>query len=409
MVVVVSAAAAEEEEEDVTVREFDGASDHDRAAVERLERACEVGPSAGKLCLFTDLLGDPLCRVRHSPAFLMLVAESGAGGEVVGVVRGCVKTVACGRDDELELFSKVGYLLGLRVSPAHRRRGVARALVARMEEWFRQAGAEYAYVATDRANEPSVRLFTSRCGYAKFRTPSVLAHPVFRHDLAPPRRAAVVRLCPRDAELLYRARFAGVEFFPRDIDAVLRNPLSLGTFLAVPDARAWPGGGGAGAEPFLASPPASWAVCSVWNCKDAFRLEVRGAPRLWRAAARASRAADRALSPWLARVPSVPDLFRPFGIHFLYGLGGAGPDAPRLATALCRHAHNAARRAGARVVATELAACDPLRAGVPHWARLGAEDLWCIKRLADGYGDGALGDWTKAPPGASIFVDPREF
>lgn len=69
MVVVVSA----EEEEDVTVREFDGASDHDRAAVERLERACEVGPSAGKLCLFTDLLGDPLCRVRHSPAFLMLV------------------------------------------------------------------------------------------------------------------------------------------------------------------------------------------------------------------------------------------------------------------------------------------------------------------------------------------------
>ena len=54
----------------VAVREFD---DRDRAAVERLERACEVGPSGGKLCLFTDLLGDPLCRVRHSPAYLMLV------------------------------------------------------------------------------------------------------------------------------------------------------------------------------------------------------------------------------------------------------------------------------------------------------------------------------------------------
>jgi hypothetical protein len=46
---------------------------------------------------------------------------------------------------------------------------------------------------------------------------------------------------------------------------------------------------------------------------------------------------------------------------------------------------------------------------VPHWPRLGAEDLWCIKRLADGYGDGALGDWTKARPGEAIFVDPREF
>ncbi|XP_022679609.1 probable N-acetyltransferase HLS1 [Setaria italica] len=322
------------------------------------------------------------------------------------IVRGCVKTVACGRGN---LFSKVAYLLGLRVSPGHRRRGIGRRLVERMEEWFRQAGAEYAYVATDRDNEPSVRLFTGRCGYAKFRAPSVLVHPVFRHDLAPSpprsrRRVAVLELPPRDAELLYRARFAGVEFFPRDIDAVLSNPLSLGTFLAVPGGTAW-----RGVEAFLATPPESWAVVSVWNCKDAFRLEVRGAPRLWRAAARATRAADRALSPWLLRVPSVPNLFEPFGMHFLYGLGGAGADAPRMGRALCRHAHNVARAAGARVVATEVGARDPLRAGVPHWPRLGAEDLWCIKRLADGYGDGALGDWTKAPPGDSIFVDPREF
>ncbi|PVH63341.1 hypothetical protein PAHAL_2G008700 [Panicum hallii] len=393
----------------VAVREFDAHSERDRAAVERLERACEVGPSGGKLCLFTDLLGDPLCRVRHSPAYLMLVAEAAGGplggAEVVGVVRGCIKTVACGRGSNL--FSKVAYLLGLRVSPGHRRRGIGRSLVERMEEWFRQMGAEYAYVATDRDNEPSVRLFTARCGYAKFRTPSVLVHPVFRHDLAPSRsrRIAVVELAPRDAERLYRERLGDVEFFPRDIDAVLSNALSLGTFLAVPDAaaRQW-----RGVDAFLAAPPESWAVVSVWNCKDAFLLEVRGAPRLWRAAAHATRAADRALSPWL-RVPSVPNLFEPFGMHFLYGLGSAGPAAPRMARALCRHAHNLARAAGACVVATEVGACDPLRAGVPHWPRLGAEDLWCIKRLADGYGDGALGDWTKAPPGASIFVDPREF
>ncbi|PAN32954.2 hypothetical protein PAHAL_5G523000 [Panicum hallii] len=382
----------------VAVREFDAHSERDRAAVERLERACEVGPSGGKLCLFTDLLGDPLCRVRHSPAYLMLVAEAAGGSlggaEVVGIVRGCVKTVACGRGSNI--FSKVAYLLGLRVSPGHRRRGIGRRLVERMEEWFRQMGAEYAYVATDRDNEPSLRLFTARCGYAKFRTPSVLVHPVSRHDLAPSRsrRIAVVELAPRDAERLYRERLGDVEFFPRDIDAVLSNALSLGTFLAVPDgaARPW-----RGVDAFLAAPSESWAVASVWNCKDAFRLEVRGAPRLWRAAARATRAADRALSPWL-RVPSVPNLFEPFGMHFLYGLGGAGPAAPRMA-----------RAAGARVVATEVGACDPLRAGVPHWPRLRAEDLWCIKRLADGYGDGALGDWTKAPPGASIFVDPREF
>ena len=52
----------------------------------------------------------------------------------------------------------------------------------------------------------------------------------------------------------------------------------------------------------------------------------------------ATRTADRALSPWL-RVPSVPNLSEPFGMHFLYGLGGAGPDAPPMA-----HAQPGARR-----------------------------------------------------------------
>ncbi|GJN10505.1 hypothetical protein PR202_ga28603 [Eleusine coracana subsp. coracana] len=354
----------------VSVREYDG--DRDLGAVERLEKECEVGPSGGKkMCLFTDLLGDPLCRVRHSPAYLMLVAETTSENEeeIVGVVRGSVKTVSCGKQ---QVFCKVAYLLGLRVSPAYRRRGIGRKLVQRMEEWFRTAGAEYAYVATDADNEASVRLFTSpRCGgYAKIK-------------------------------------FAGVEFFPTDIDAVLNNNLSLGTFLAVPAAMNW-----VGIEAFLAmagEPSSSWAVASVWNSKDAFRLQLRGAPALWRAAALATRAADAA-APWL-RVPSVPDIFSaPFGVHFLYGLAGAGPAAPSLTRALCRHAHNLARRCGARVVVTEVAAGDNIRAGVPHWPRLGAEDLWCVKRLADGYDSAsALGDWTKAPPGDSIFVDPREF
>lgn len=54
----------------VMVREFDPIADC--LEVEEVERKCEVGPS-GELSLFTDLLGDPLCRVRHSPSYLMLV------------------------------------------------------------------------------------------------------------------------------------------------------------------------------------------------------------------------------------------------------------------------------------------------------------------------------------------------
>lgn len=57
----------------VIVREFN--PNKDREGVEGVERICEVGPS-GELSLFTDLLGDPICRVRNSPTFLMLVLYS---------------------------------------------------------------------------------------------------------------------------------------------------------------------------------------------------------------------------------------------------------------------------------------------------------------------------------------------
>ncbi|KAL9148094.1 hypothetical protein ABFS82_12G020100 [Erythranthe guttata] len=411
----------------VVVREYDEGKD--RAAVEEVENRCEVGPS-GKLSLYTDLLGDPICRVRHSPAYLMLVAETvvvdgGGGGagenerrEIVGMIRGCIKTVTCGtkltRNNNncgnakpLPLSTKLAYILGLRVSPLHRRMGIGVKLVRRMEAWFSENGAEYSYMATENDNVASVNLFTHKCGYSKFRTPSILVHPVFAHRVRVDKRVAVVELGPADAEVLYRRRFSTTEFFPRDIDSVLNNRLSLGTFLAVPrrwcSAASWPG-----AEEFLASPPESWAVISIWNCKEVFRLEVRGASRVRKAVAKTTRVVDRVF-PWL-RVPSVPEVFRPFGFHFLYGLGGEGPNAVSYVKALCGVAHNLAKARGCGVVATEVAGREPLRLGIPHWKSLScAEDLWCIKRLGEDYSDGCVGDWTKSPPGLSIFVDPREF
>lgn len=170
----------------VEVREY--REDRDRAAVEEVERECEVGSSGGgeaKMCLFTDLLGDPLCRIRNSPAYLMLVrphvhfslsfltlcavvmrrkaidfffpvfrfrsvlawgparlpelitvfvlcekvaetANGGGGGygrEIIGLIRGCVKTVVSGGSVQAgkdPIYSKVAYILGLRVSPRYR-------------------------------------------------------------------------------------------------------------------------------------------------------------------------------------------------------------------------------------------------------------------------------------------------
>ena len=56
----------------VVAREYD--DDRDRRGVEAMNRVCEVRSSVGgKMCLFADLFGDPLSRIRHSPAFLMMV------------------------------------------------------------------------------------------------------------------------------------------------------------------------------------------------------------------------------------------------------------------------------------------------------------------------------------------------
>ncbi|KAA8531581.1 hypothetical protein F0562_006290 [Nyssa sinensis] len=341
----------------VVVREFD--PHKDSRVVEEVEGRCEVGPS-GKLSLFTDLLGDPICRVRHSPAYLMLVAETMVGKadkeerEVVGMIRGCIKTVTCGKKlsrngkngndptKPLPVYTKLAYILGLRVSPSHRRMGIGLKLVQRMEEWFRENGAEYSYIATENDNQASVKLFADKCSYSKFRTPSILVQPVFAHRVRITKRVTIMKLTPSDAESLYRRRFSTIEFFPRDIDSVLNNELSLGTFIAVPtgtySAESW-----AGSEQFLANPPESWAVLSVWNCKDVFKLEVRGASRVMKCFARTTRLVDRAL-PWL-HLPSMPEVFRPFGLHFLYGLGGEGPLSAKFVKALCGFAHNLAKGA----------------------------------------------------------------
>ncbi|CAN8229055.1 unnamed protein product [Cochlearia groenlandica] len=406
----------------VVVREYDESRDVE--GVEDVERRCEVGPS-GKLSLFTDLLGDPICRIRHSPSFLMLVAEIGGGGggrdhnkkkEIVGMIRGCIKTVTCGgggvNNNNTDLIStKLAYVLGLRVSPCHRRKGIGYELINSIEDWFIQNGAEYSYMATENDNHPSVNLFTGKCGYSPFRTLSILVNPVYAHQVnVDSILVTVIQLHPVDAESLYRLRFTPTEFFPRDIDSVLNNKLSLGTFVVVPRGSCYGSGSGSwpGSAKFLEYPPDSWAVMSVWNCKDSFRLEVRGASRLRRVLAKTTRVVDKTL-PFL-KLPSIPSVFEPFGLYFMYGIGGEGPHAVNMVKSLCAHAHNMAKKGGAGVVAAEVAGEDPLRRGIPHWKVLScAEDLWCIKRLGEDYVDGDVGDWTKSPPGVSIFVDPREF
>jgi hypothetical protein len=60
----------EEGRESVRIREYDEKRDLEK--VLDLERNCEVG-SKKRPILVIDCLGDPLCRVRNSPQYHMLV------------------------------------------------------------------------------------------------------------------------------------------------------------------------------------------------------------------------------------------------------------------------------------------------------------------------------------------------
>ncbi|CAL5041677.1 unnamed protein product [Urochloa decumbens] len=416
------------------VREFD--MEKDLAAAEELERRCQVGlcgdnadgdENGGKrktkkkkkrgMSLSVEQVGDPLARIRHAPEHVMLVAEYGDEEEMVGMIKACVKMVARGGGKkpasssssssgkrQPPAYVKVACLLGLRVSPSHRRQGIATALVERAEAWCRARGAAHATMATTSSNAASLALFAGRFGYAPFRRPEFLGRPVHAHRLPIPSSHRVFHLPPPLAAAAYARLLPpdSAEFLPADLPQLLAHKLTLGTFVAVES------------NPPAYSEP-SFAVLSVWDATRAMRLRVRGAPALLRATLAAVRALDRG-APWM-RVPSIPDIFRPFGAYLLYGLRMSGPEGPALLRSLCHHAHNiAGKNPACAVVAADVAPDDPAAAAVPRWRRFSCdEDVWCIKSLRNngGAGDGADDeddDWAApAPPGTVLFVDPREF
>ncbi|XP_051147573.1 probable N-acetyltransferase HLS1-like [Andrographis paniculata] len=391
----------------VIVREY--CETRDKAAVVELERRCEIG-QPGKPSLVTDLKGDPIARVRNFVSHTMLVAEYGQGREIVGVIRGCIKTVTNGKlisSTQLPVHVNLAYILGLRVSSTHRRLGIATKLVEELENWCKKNGAEYAYMATECSNHPSLNLFTKKCNYVKFRNPMVLVQPVHRHAKPLPSDIAIVRVPTSQAEHLYRRAFSFSEFFPKDINQLLTNKLNLGTFMALPKKflSEW----NPNSENF--DFPHSFAILSVWNAKEVYRLRVKGVSRLTHAVCFGTRVVD-AMIPWL-KIPSVPNVFRDFGFHFMHGLHMEGDDGPRMMTTLCKFVYNMARKDGdSRVVVAEVGQADPVRRSIPHWKKFSwDEDVWCIKKLGDEGNAASREDWCKsttASPSSVIFVDPRD-
>lgn len=370
----------------------------DRARVEDLERRCEVGP-AERVFLFTDTLGDPICRIRNSPMYKMLVAE--LDRELVGVIQGSIKQVTVQKPHED--LAKVGYVLGLRVAPLHRRKGIGSSLVCKLEEWFTSNDVDYAYMATEKDNEASVKLFVNKLGYVNFRTPAILVHPVNNRMFHTPSNVQIRKLRIEEAENLYYKFMASTEFFPYDIGNILRNKLSLGTWVAYPRGEIV-GEFGSNGQIF----PKSWAMVSVWNSGELFKLRLGKAPLSCLLYTKSSKLIDKFLPCF--KLPAIPDFYHPFGFYFMYGMHREGPLSGKMVRTLCQFVHNMAgtKSKDCKVIVTEVGGSDALRLHIPHWKLLSCpEDLWCIKALKNEKKK-TLRELTKIPPTIALFVDPRE-
>lgn len=263
-------------------------------------------------------------------------------------------------------------------------------------------------MATEYSNQPSLNLFTIKCSYIKFRSPAVLVQPIHAHYKPVSSDIAFIRVPPELATLIYGRIFTNSEFFPEDVDMILNNKLNLGTFIALPKKGL----------PFwdLKSDtfPPSFAILSVWNTKEVFKLKVKGVSSLKYACSVGSTALD-AMFPWL-RLPSIPNVFRHFGFYFLYGLHMEGPNGSHLMKSLCSFAHNMAKDdRGCRILVAEVSQDDPVRKAIPHWKRFSWDDLWCIKKLTESKEEEVscsfeADDWirSRACSSSVTFVDPRD-
>ncbi|XP_027333682.1 probable N-acetyltransferase HLS1 [Abrus precatorius] len=370
------------------IRSYEGQLD--RAQVEDLGRRCKVGPSESVL----DTMGDPTCRIRNSPMNIMLVAKM--DNELVGVIQGSIKVVTI-RSHPQKNMAKVGYVLGLRVAPHGQRKGIGSSLVQKLEEWFTCNDVEYAYMATEKDNYASINLFMNKFGYTKFRTPAILINPVNHHLFRISSNIEIARVKIEKAEFLYRRFMGSTEFFPNDIENILRNKLSLGTWMAYFKDSDFGSDG---------QVPSSWAMLSVWNSAEIFKLRLGKTPFSCMLFTKSWNLIDR-IFPCL-KLPTFPNFFSPFGFYFMYGMYQEGPFSGKLVKALCKFVNNMASKSeNCKIIVTEGGGRDELNHHVPHWKLLSCQDLWCIKALKN-EGTSMFHELTNSPPPRALFVDPRE-
>ncbi|XP_021594361.1 probable N-acetyltransferase HLS1 isoform X2 [Manihot esculenta] len=336
---------------------------------------------------------------------LSRVAELRENGELVGVVRGCIKCVGTRFG---ATYVRLGCILGLRVSPKHRRMGIGLKLVKSVEEWLVGNGAQYTFLATEKNNVASTNLFTSKCNYTNFSSLVIFVQPTSLPVKGLSQDIKIEKLQINQAISLYNNRLRGKDIYPTDIDAILKEKLSLGTWVSYFKAEEWiilhSNNEKNNEEDIISKTPSSWAIFSIWNSCEAYKFHIRKSYHpLKFFHATLSHARDK-IFPCL-KLPICDSLQKPFGFLFLYGLYGEGARLQELVKSIWSFASRLAENVKeSKVIITELGVSDPLMEYVSHESSVSCiDDLWYLKK-ANGLDEQVALDQV-----GNVFVDPRDF
>ncbi|ONI28034.1 hypothetical protein PRUPE_1G118400 [Prunus persica] len=135
---------------------------------------------------------------------------------------------------------EIGSILGLRVSPTHRRMGIGLKLMNSVEEWLLRKGAQYTFLATEKSNIASTNLFTFKCNYVNLSSLVIFVQPICSpiDDLLP-QEIKIEKLHIDQAIFLYKNKLRGKDMYPTDIDVILKEKLSLGTWVCYFKEHGW--------------------------------------------------------------------------------------------------------------------------------------------------------------------------
>ncbi|CAL5198982.1 unnamed protein product [Lathyrus oleraceus] len=409
----------------VVIREFD--EDRDVKVVGNLERNCEIGTTKKGFSIFTNIITDPLSRIRFYPIHVMLVAELVECKELVGVVRGCIKSV---QTSSGSLF-KMGCILGLRVSPTHRRKGVGLKLVTSIEEWMLRNGADYAFLATEKNNNASKNLFTNKCNYVNLSSLIIFLHPTtFPITNHISKDIKIDKINIDQAILFYTRLLKTKDLYPLDMDIILKEKLSLGTWVSYYKDQDFKLNG---AEDILTdkiTTNSSWIIFSLWNTCEADDnnnnnnnnknnnnnvqdVKTKLSQPLRFLHATFSHAKDK-ICPCLRMLTNESLMCNndnnSFGFLFVYGVHGEGENLGGLMESVWRFTSRIGEKLKeCRVVITELGFGDPVINHVPRVDSMTCvDDMWYTKRLGNHSDDQVAVEEMKRQLG-NVFVDPRDF